>query len=75
MINFDIPTNKNKKEHNSKLPYITDDPFRILVIASGYEKVNALLNLMNIHLNTLLDIVIMVLLDHYFIYFTNDWLY
>ena len=75
MINFDIPTNKNKKEHNSKLPYITDDPFRILVVASGSEKVNALLNLMNIHLNTLLDIVIMVLLDHYFIYFTNDWLY
>ena len=51
MINFYISTNKNKKEHNSKLPYITDDPFRILVIGSGSEKINALLNLMNIELD------------------------
>ena len=33
------------------MPYITDDPFRVLVIGSGSERINALLNLMNIELD------------------------
>ena len=32
MINFGDYTNENKKEHNSKWPYITDHPYRILII-------------------------------------------
>ena len=48
MINFDDYTNENKIEHNSKLPYIPDHPYRILVIGgSGSGKTNALLNLIN----------------------------
>ena len=48
MINFDDYTNENKKEHNSKWPYIPDHPYRILIIgSSGSGKTNALLNLIN----------------------------
>ena len=46
MINFDDYSNKNKTEHNSKLPYIPDHLYRILIIGrSGSGKTNALLNL------------------------------
>ena len=46
MINFDEYTNENKTEHNSKLPYIPDHPYRILIVrGSGSGKTNALLNL------------------------------
>ena len=46
MINFDEYTNENKTEHNSKLPYIPDHPYRILIVrCSGSGKTNALLNL------------------------------
>ena len=31
MINFDNYTNENKTEHNSKWPYIPDDPCKILI--------------------------------------------
>ena len=48
MINFDYYTNENIIEHNSKLPYIPDHPYRILIIGgSGSGKTNALLNLIN----------------------------
>ena len=48
MINFDDHTNEDKSEHNSKWPYISDHPYRILIIGgSGSEKTNALLNLIN----------------------------
>ena len=48
MINSDDYTNENKIEHNSKLPYIPDHPYRILIVdGSGSEKINSLLNLIN----------------------------
>ena len=48
MINFDDYTNENIIEHNSKWPYIPDDPYKILIIGgSGSGKTNALLNLIN----------------------------
>ena len=48
MINFDEYTNENKKEHNFNWPYISDHPYRILIIGgSGTGKTNALLNLIN----------------------------
>ena len=48
MINFNDYTNGNKPEHNSKLPYIPDHPYQILIIGgSGSGKTNALLNLIN----------------------------
>ena len=48
MINFDEYTNEKKIGHNSKWPYIPDDPYRILIIGgSGSGKTNALLNLIN----------------------------
>ena len=47
MINFDDYANENKIEQNQKWPYIPDYPYRILVIGSGSEKTNALLNLIN----------------------------
>ena len=48
MINFDDYTNENKIEHNSKWPYISDHPYRILIAgASGPGKTNVLLNLIN----------------------------
>ena len=50
MINFDDYTNENKTEHNPNWPYISDHPYRILIVAgSGSEKTNALLNLINNH--------------------------
>ena len=48
MINFDEYTNQNKIEHNSKWPYISDHPYRILIVGgSGSGKTNELLNLIN----------------------------
>ena len=48
MINFDEYKNENKKEHNLNWPYISDHPYRILIIGgSGTGKTNALLNLIN----------------------------
>ena len=48
MINFDDYANKNKTEHNSKWLYISDHPYRILIIrGSGSGKTNTLLNLTN----------------------------
>ena len=48
MINFDEYTNENKIEHNSKWPYIPDNPYRILIVGgSGSGKTNALLNLIS----------------------------
>ena len=50
MINFDEYTNENNKEHNSKWPYISDHPYRILIIGgSGSGKTNTLLNLTENH--------------------------
>ena len=46
MINLDSITNINNREHNEKWPYISDHPYRILIIGgSASEKTNALLNL------------------------------
>ena len=48
MINFDGYANENKTVHNLKWPYIPDHPYRILIIGgSGFEKTNALINLIN----------------------------
>ena len=48
MINLGSITNENNKEHNEKLPYIPDHPYRILIIGgSGSGKTNALINLIN----------------------------
>ena len=48
MINFHDVTNKNKTEHNPKLPHIPDHLYRIMIIGgSGSEKINILLNLKN----------------------------
>ena len=48
MINFGNYTNQSEIEHNSKLPYIPDHPYRILILGgSGSGKTNALLNLIN----------------------------
>ena len=39
MVNFDYYTNENKTEHNPKWPYISDHPYRILLIGgSGLGK-------------------------------------
>ena len=35
MINFDDYTNENKKENNPKWPYISDHPYRILIIGGS----------------------------------------
>ena len=49
MISFDDYTNENKLEHNSKWPYISDHPYRILIIGGfGSGKTNALINLIDI---------------------------
>ena len=46
MISFDEYTNENKTEHNSKWPYTSDHPYRILIVGgSGSVKTTALLNL------------------------------
>ena len=48
MINFDEYVNENKTEHNGKLPYIPDHPYRILIIGgSASGKTNTLLDLIN----------------------------
>ena len=48
MINLDSITNENNKKHNEKWPYISDHPYRILIIGdSGSGKTNTLLNLIN----------------------------
>ena len=45
MINFDNITNENNKKHNDKWPYITDHPYRTLILGgSGSPKTNALFN-------------------------------
>ena len=42
MINFDVATNENETEHNPKLPYIPDHPYRMLIKGgSGSGKTNA----------------------------------
>ena len=35
MINFDGYTNENRVNHNPNYPYITDHPYRILIIGSS----------------------------------------
>ena len=46
MFNLDSITNENNKEHNQKWPYISDHPYRVLIIGgSGSRKTNTLLNL------------------------------
>ena len=46
MINLDIITNENNKEHNEKWSLIPDHPHRILIIGgSASGKTNTLLNL------------------------------
>ena len=46
MINFHSITNKNKKKHNEKWPFIPDHPYRIIITGgSGSGKTNALLDL------------------------------
>ena len=48
MINLDSITNEKNKEHNEKQPYISDHPYRILIIGGSRSgKTNALLNLIN----------------------------
>ena len=46
MFNLDRITNKNNEDHNKEWPYISDHPYRMLII-EGYEsgKTYALLNL------------------------------
>ena len=46
MFNLDDITNKNNRDHNKKWPYISDYPYRMLIIGgSGSRRTNALLNL------------------------------
>ena len=48
MIILDSITNKNSKKYMDKWPYITDNPYRILIIGgSGPGKTNVLFNLTN----------------------------
>ena len=48
MMNFDDYSNENKTEHNLKWLYITDHPYRSLIIGGSKSgKTNALLNLIN----------------------------
>ena len=48
MINLDGITNENNIERNEKWPYISDHPYRILIIGgSGSGKTKALINLIN----------------------------
>ena len=48
MINLDNITNENNKKRNEKWPYITDHPYRILIIGGSRSgKTNVLLNLIN----------------------------
>ena len=46
MFHLDDITNESNKEQNDKWPYISDHPYRILIIGgSGSGKTNALINL------------------------------
>ena len=46
MINLENIIKDNNNNHNEKWPYITDHPYRILIIGgSGSGKTNTLLNL------------------------------
>ena len=48
MINLDSITNENIKKHHEKWPYISDHPYRILIIGgSGPGKTNTLFNVIN----------------------------
>ena len=48
MINIDNYVNENKTEHNEKLPYIPDHPYRIIIVGgSGSGKTNDLISLIN----------------------------
>ena len=48
MTNFANYTNENKTEHNLKWPYISDHPYRILIIGGSRSgKTNALFNLLD----------------------------
>ena len=48
MINFDENANENKTKHDPNFPYISDHPYRILIIGgSGSGKTNTLLNLID----------------------------
>ena len=48
MINFDDYNDENKSEHNLKWTYISDHPYRTLIIGGSLSgKTNALLNLIN----------------------------
>ena len=48
MINLDNIVNNNNEEHNEKLSYIPDHPYRILIIGGSESgKTNTLLNLIN----------------------------
>ena len=48
MINLDSITNENNKKDNGKWSYISDHPYRILIIGgSGSGKTSALINLIN----------------------------
>ena len=48
MINLDSITNEKSKEHNEKWSFISDHPYRIIIIGgSGTGKTNALINLIN----------------------------
>ena len=47
MMNFDVLTKKNIKEHNTNWPQIPDHPYRILITGGPgfWAKKNTLLNL------------------------------
>ena len=48
MINFDVVTKENIKEHNSNWPQTLNHPYRKLIIGgSGSGKINSLFNLRN----------------------------
>ena len=48
MIHFNKYTDENETKHNSKWSYISDYPYRILIIGgSGSGETNAFLNLIN----------------------------
>ena len=45
MINLDSITNESNREHNEKRPFISDHPYKSLIIGGfGSEKTNILLN-------------------------------
>ena len=64
MINFDEYTNKNRIKHNPNWPYISDHPYRILIIGgSGTGKTNSILNL--IHNQSYIDKIYLYAKDSY----------